>query len=107
MREHTLILEKVTPSKTELVDNKFYRLEFTGLNNQIYTAFVDKKDVDNEVILLNDTFDVIKVDIFRDNLNESVNDNIFETQPHLKYEGVYSYITIDINHTDPAVFNRI
>lgn len=104
--EETLLLEKVKASKiVEL--NKHYRLEFTSLNNFIYTLFITKSDVKEKNLDLEDYFDLIKIDKYRNPSGTIYNDSIFDTEKAFKYSGVYSYLTIIPNHMDPAVFNRI
>jgi hypothetical protein len=105
MTEETLLLEKVKPYFIKILD-KHFRLEFKAINDKTYTVFIDKDYIEkDDIFKLNDYFDVIKVDVYREGLGEVVDDSKFDTEPHLKYCGVYSYLTIVPNHLDPAKFN--
>lgn len=106
MKEETLLLEKVKPNKIIELENH-YRLQFNTINNKSYTVFVGKRYIEKEILNLNNYFDVVKTDIYRESIDEVVDDSEFDINPYLKYCGIYSYLTIVPNHTDPAKFNLL
>jgi hypothetical protein len=107
MVEKTLLLEKVKANKIELIDTNVYKLTFNIFNNKAYIVFITKESVDKNLINLDDSFDVVKVDRYRDNEEYSNELSIFNTGNHLQYSSVHSYLTIEPNHTDPARFHLL